>query len=113
MSGVAPGRADDFDFRERLEELQEELERLNGEAAIASITHCAERRGASGVKVKLGDHVDLRTGFPFKSAFYTRNIHDILLLRGDNIGQGFLRWDGAMRWPHSDLDRFTQFELQA
>jgi type I restriction enzyme M protein len=32
--GVAPGEADDFDFRERLEELQEELERLNGEAVL-------------------------------------------------------------------------------
>jgi type I restriction enzyme M protein len=31
--GVAPGEADDTDFRERLEELQEELEKLNGEAA--------------------------------------------------------------------------------
>jgi type I restriction enzyme M protein len=32
--GVAPGEADDADFRERLEELQEELERLNGDAAL-------------------------------------------------------------------------------
>jgi type I restriction enzyme M protein len=32
--GVPPGEADDVDFRERLEELQEELERLNGEAAV-------------------------------------------------------------------------------
>jgi type I restriction enzyme M protein len=32
--GVAPGEADDTDFRERLEELQEELESLNGEATL-------------------------------------------------------------------------------
>jgi type I restriction enzyme M protein len=32
--GVAEGEADDEDFREKLEELQEELERLNGEAAL-------------------------------------------------------------------------------
>ncbi|HEU4959089.1 MAG TPA: class I SAM-dependent DNA methyltransferase [Sphingomonas sp.] len=32
--GVAEGEADDEDFREKLEELQEELERLNGEAAV-------------------------------------------------------------------------------
>ena len=31
--GVAPGAVDETDFRERLEELQEELEKLNGEAA--------------------------------------------------------------------------------
>jgi type I restriction enzyme M protein len=32
--GIAPGEADDTDFRERLEVLQEELERLNDEAAL-------------------------------------------------------------------------------
>jgi type I restriction enzyme M protein len=32
--GSAPGEADDDDFRDRLEELQEELEHLNGEAAL-------------------------------------------------------------------------------
>lgn len=32
--GVAPGETADVDFLERLEELQEELERLNGEAAL-------------------------------------------------------------------------------
>lgn len=32
--GVAAGAADAGDFRERLEGLQEELERLNGEAAV-------------------------------------------------------------------------------
>ena len=31
--GVAPGEAENVDFRDRLEELQEELERLNTEAA--------------------------------------------------------------------------------
>lgn len=31
--GVTPGEADDTDFRERLEELQEELEKLNSGAA--------------------------------------------------------------------------------
>ena len=30
--GVAEGEADDFDFKERLEELNEELETLNAEA---------------------------------------------------------------------------------
>jgi type I restriction enzyme M protein len=32
--GVEPGEVDDVDFRVRLEELQEELEHLNGEAAL-------------------------------------------------------------------------------
>jgi len=32
--GVAERKDDDFDFRERLEELNEELERLNAEARV-------------------------------------------------------------------------------
>ena len=32
--GVAKRKDDDFDFRERLEELNEELERLNAEARV-------------------------------------------------------------------------------
>jgi type I restriction enzyme, S subunit len=64
------------------------------------------------VKVKLGDYVDLLTGFPFKSALYTQNIEDVLLLRGDNIAQGRLRWDGAKRWSKTDLAAYVQFELQ-
>jgi len=32
--GVAEGKPDDFDFKERLEELNEELEKLNWEAVV-------------------------------------------------------------------------------
>jgi len=32
--GVAEGEKDEVDFKERLEELQEELEKLNAEAAV-------------------------------------------------------------------------------
>ena len=39
--GVAPGAGDDTDFRKRLEELQEELERLNTEAALLQ-SHIAQ-----------------------------------------------------------------------
>jgi type I restriction enzyme S subunit len=49
--------------------------------------------------VKLGDVVELRTGFPFKSDSYTDDPVDPRLLRGDNIVQGALRWDGVKRWP--------------
>ena len=35
--GIAPGAADDVDFRERLEQLQEELEHLNGNAAALQL----------------------------------------------------------------------------
>ncbi len=59
--------------------------------------------------VRLGDVVDLVTGFPFESQHYTTDPTAPRLLRGDNVGQGVLRWDGAKRWPASgmgDLDSY-------
>jgi type I restriction enzyme S subunit len=49
--------------------------------------------------VRLGDVVDFVTGFPFESQQYTNDPTAPRLLRGDNVGQGVLRWDGAKRWP--------------
>jgi type I restriction enzyme, S subunit len=49
--------------------------------------------------VRLGDVADFVTGFPFESQQYTNDPTAPRLLRGDNVGQGILRWDGAKRWP--------------
>lgn len=54
-----------------------------------------------GVSVRLGDAADFLTGFPFKSTDYTEDCSGIRLLRGDNIVQGALRWDGVKRWPEN------------
>ncbi|MFF6790608.1 restriction endonuclease subunit S [Streptomyces filamentosus] len=49
---------------------------------------------------RLGDVVELLTGFPFKSSgFVDRASKSTRLLRGDNIGHGTLRWGGARYWP--------------
>lgn len=47
--GVAERQDDDFDFRERLEELNEELERLNAEARVL------EERIGNNFNIILGD----------------------------------------------------------
>jgi len=47
----------------------------------------------------LGAAADLLTGFPFGSARFTDDPSATRLLRGDNVAQGFIRWDGARRWP--------------
>lgn len=49
--------------------------------------------------VRLGDEADLLTGNPFKSDSYIDDTSQPRLLRGDNIAQGWLRWDGVKRWP--------------
>ncbi len=63
-------------------------------------------------KTILGDEVQLVTGFPFKSQFYTDNENDIRLLRGDNIVQGMIRWDNAKRWSNADVDQYESFNLR-
>jgi len=60
----------------------------------------------------LGAEVDLLTGFPFKSNRYTDSPDSIPLVRGDNIVQGAMRWDGVKRWPLSERSEYTLYELQ-
>ncbi|MER2551695.1 MAG: restriction endonuclease subunit S, partial [Thauera sp.] len=62
--------------------------------------------------VRLGEHAELLTGFPFKSADYVATDYAVRLLRGDNIGQGRLRWDDAKRWPVERCDDLRDYLLQ-
>lgn len=62
--------------------------------------------------VRLGDHIDLLAGFPFKSAEYVDGDDDIRLLRGDNVAQGDLRWEGVKRWRRSESDEFGKYALE-
>jgi type I restriction enzyme, S subunit len=64
-----------------------------------------------GTLKPLGDHIDLLTGFAFKSRGYTEDASDIRLIRGDNIVQGDFRWDGVKRWPINDRDTYFKYEL--
>ena len=61
--------------------------------------------------VRLGDAVDLLTGFPFRSDGYVSDSAAPRLLRGDNIAQGHLRWDGAKRWPAEAAAPMEKFRL--
>ncbi len=63
--------------------------------------------------VRLGDHVDLLTGNPFKSADYTDSRDGIRLLRGDNVAQGTIRWDNARYWPAAEAAAYPRYQLQA
>jgi type I restriction enzyme S subunit len=51
--------------------------------------------GGEWRETQLGDVADLLTGFPFKSEHYTTDPNDPRLVGGDNIAQGWLRWDNA------------------
>lgn len=60
----------------------------------------------------LGAEADLLTGFPFKSERYTDSPDSIPLVRGDNIVQGAMRWDGVKKWPLSERGEHTLYELR-
>jgi type I restriction enzyme, S subunit len=62
--------------------------------------------------VSLGQCAELDLGYPFKSADYTDSENGTRLLRGDNIGQGQLRWDGVRKWLRRDGDKLANYELR-
>lgn len=62
--------------------------------------------------VELGSVTDLLTGFPFKSNQYIDDPNAVRLLRGDNIAQGVLRWDGVKRWPNDAVDNASPYKLE-
>ncbi|MEO0511673.1 MAG: restriction endonuclease subunit S [Planctomycetota bacterium] len=57
------------------------------------------------------DEIDLLTGFPFKSDEYTEDPSGIKLVRGDNVVQGRLRWDGVKLWPRTGLEACERYLL--
>jgi type I restriction enzyme, S subunit len=63
--------------------------------------------------VRLGEVVDFVTGFPFESQQYTDDPAAPRLLRGDNVAQGGLRWDGAKRWPATETADLGAYWLRA
>jgi type I restriction enzyme, S subunit len=62
---------------------------------------------------RLGDHVELMTGNPFKSAGYAGGLDGIRLLRGDNVAQGTIRWDNPRYWPAGEAAAYQRYRLRA
>jgi type I restriction enzyme, S subunit len=59
------------------------------------------------------DYIDLLSGFAFKSDCYSNDSNDILLLRGDNIEPGSLRWRDAKRWSRHQCNYLDKYYLRA
>ncbi len=64
------------------------------------------------IEVTLGNEIELLAGYAFSSKGYTGAFNGVRLLRGDNIVQGYLRWDDAKYWPADDLVSYARFALQ-
>lgn len=61
----------------------------------------------------VGEHTEVLTGFAFKSGEYISSDDGIKLLRGDNVGQGKLRWRDVKRYPRAKTAALTRYQLQA
>ncbi|MFY3434175.1 restriction endonuclease subunit S [Achromobacter mucicolens] len=70
------------------------------------------QHGGSSSCTTLGVEVDLLAGFAFPSKGYIADEGGVRLLRGDNIMQGYLRWDDAKYWPANNLEPFARFVLK-
>ncbi len=77
-------------------------------ALDASLSH----HGVDFAETTLADEIDLVAGYAFPSKGYTDAADGIRLLRGDNIMQGYLRWDDAKGWPADDVEPYARFVLK-
>lgn len=69
------------------------------------------QRGEGWVKSSLGKEIELLTGYAFKSKDYTEHSQGIPLIRGDNVVQGKIRWDGVKRWPQEKVSEYMKYQL--
>jgi len=65
-----------------------------------------------GELTELGTHVEITTGYPFRSSRYTADPGGVRLLRGDNIVQGRIRWDTARFWPVREVPDYARYQLR-
>jgi type I restriction enzyme S subunit len=63
-------------------------------------------------EIRFEDCVDILSGFPFKSEFFSDDPNDIPLVKGDNLHQGYVDWDGAKRWDKDDWSKLRKYQLQ-
>jgi len=61
-------------------------------------------------EVKLGEVADLSTGFPFKGDKY-EHTGTLRVVRGENITEGYLRWDSEKFWNY-DTESLEKYFLR-
>lgn len=70
------------------------------------------QRGEGWVETTLGNEIELLTGFAFKSKEYVTHSDSTPLIRGDNIVQGKLRWDGVKLWANDKTEEYKKYQLE-
>lgn len=70
-----------------------------------------EKKGEGWVKTSLKNEIELLSGFAFMSKYYSEINDDILLVRGENIMQGYFRWEDVKRWNRDEFEEYKRFQL--
>ncbi|MFM5179154.1 restriction endonuclease subunit S [Aeromonas veronii] len=90
-----------------------EQNRQNSRALFESYLQSVfSQRGDRWVETTIGNQVDFLAGFAFKSTQYTESKDGIRLIRGDNIVQGQLRWDGVKYLARTSAENYSQFYFE-
>ncbi len=61
--------------------------------------------------VSLGEVVELRNGYAFKSKQFSDDPSDIPLVKGSNLGHREIRWSEGPWWPRGDWEEFEHFHI--
>ena len=59
----------------------------------------------------LGDYIEFISGPAFKSKNFTDNSDDIPLVKGDNLAQGYIKWEKSKYWPVKDTEQYEKYYL--
>jgi type I restriction enzyme S subunit len=70
------------------------------------------QKGEGWVETTLGSEINLLTGFAFKSKEYVTHSNSTPLIRGDNVVQGKLRWDGVKLWSNDTISDYQKYQLE-
>lgn len=70
------------------------------------------QKGEGWVETTLKEQVELVPGYAFKSKEYDKSGKGVRLLRGDNIMQGYFRWEDVKMWPKEKCEGYEKFELR-
>jgi type I restriction enzyme, S subunit len=63
-------------------------------------------------EVYLESHIDLLSGFAFKSKYFTDNPEDIPLVKCANLHQGYIDGENAKRWNIAEYEKHKKFQLK-
>ncbi len=83
------------------------------EAFNSSLDRALSLKGPGYVETTLGNEAEVLAGYAFPSKGYVAASKGVRLLRGDNIMQGYLRWEDAKAWPATDCAAYERFVLRA